>query len=139
MFLQSKRSNGLTKLIHVPLREPKPSSRMKTNAYYIQQSLLLHTGRLLAHFSHHTHELTSTNSRQDMPPTVKLKDPRPRKSDPRSKISELGAKLEVNVPDEVSKQADKGRRPDSDGPLVCLLLRKARLEPVQDLPYSNNF
>lgn len=109
---------------------------MRANAYHIQQSFLLHTGRLLAHFSHHIHELTGTNSRQNMPPTVKLKDPRPRKSDPRSKISELGAKLKVNVPDEVSKQADKSRRPDSDGPLMCLLLRKARLEPVQEVPYA---
>ncbi|CZS82316.1 unnamed protein product [Fusarium graminearum] len=100
-------------------------------------SFLLLSVYFLSYLSQDIHELTGSNSRQNMPPPMELEKESPRQPDLLAISSQLVAKLKVDVPNEVPEEAGKGSSPYSYSPLANILCGKCRLGPVEKVSYTH--
>ena len=87
----------------------------------------------MPHLARNVHKLACANSRQHMPPPMKLQRPRPRQSDRVSETAQLGAELEVNVPQPVADEADDDGLPRPDVPIPGLGLGERGADPVEQV------
>lgn len=84
------------------------------------------------------HELARAHGRHDVPPAVQLQEPGPGETDALPEQAELGAELEVDVPEDV-REHEQGERDAAAGlPGVDLVLGEGGLAPVEEVGHADD-
>lgn len=94
---------------------------------------LLAASQFVLNLPHNLHELIRTDGSQDMPPAMELEEPGPGEAHPLPQPPELGAELEVDVPEGVAHDEDGESPPPADAPAGALLLGEPGRAPPEEV------
>lgn len=95
-------------------------------------------GEHLLQLPYRVHELARAHGSHDVPPAVQLQEPGPGEAHPLPEQPELGAELEVDVPQDIGEHEQGQRNAAADLPNAHLVRGESGLAPEKQVGHADN-